>query len=69
MTAEEIFELCGGKSNWAKYYSAFDECIGNFIEKVKLDHSEHSFDILKAISDEVVEDIRESWYRRSLGKF
>lgn len=69
MTADEIFNICGGKEKWSNYYSLFDECIGEFIEKAKLDHSEKSFDILKTISDEVIEDIRESWYRRSLGKF
>lgn len=65
---EDMFALYGGKAKWANYYAKFDDCIGDFITSAKLDHSEHSYEILKAIADEVIEDIRESWYRRSLGK-
>lgn len=68
MTIEEKIKLYGGKEKWTQYYSLFDKCMAEFIEKAKLDHSEHSFDILKSISNDVIEDIGESWYRRSLGK-
>lgn len=68
MTIEEITTLCGGHENWAKLYNLGDKAIANFLESSKLDHSEHSFEIVKAIFDEVLEDYRESWYRRSLSK-
>lgn len=68
VTINDIFELCGGKDNWAKYYSAFNDCILDFIKKMNFDRSEESLNIIKVISDEVIEDIRESWYRYSLGK-
>ena len=38
--------------------------IGNWLTKNKLLHSENVFEIMK----QVVDDIGESWYRKSLGK-
>lgn len=68
MESNELIELCGGKDNFHKYYLFFDNTLGDFLERAKLDHSEKSFKILKEISELVVKDIGESWYRRSLGK-
>lgn len=68
MTLTEIFEICGGKDNWQRLYSLCDDSIANFLDSAKLDHSEKSFEILKTIFSEVIDDVGESWYRRSLGK-
>lgn len=68
MTALEIQEKCGGKERWAALYNLCDKSIANFLDSAKLNHSEQSFEIMKIIFDEVLEDYRESWYRRSLGK-
>lgn len=65
MTTEEMATLCGSKEEWARLYGLFDGCIANFLDSSKLNHSEHSFDILKAISTQVINDIGESWHRRS----
>lgn len=68
MNIEEKLELCGGEGNYHCLYSLCDEAIGQFLDGSKLDHSEKSFDIMEMIFNDVLEDIRESWYRRSLGK-
>lgn len=68
MSIEEKFVMCGGKGNYHRLYSLCDDSISNFLDGAKLNHSEKSFDIMKMIFDDVLEDIRESWYRRSLGK-
>lgn len=68
MTDGEISTLCESKEEWTRLYRLFDDCIANFLDSSKLNHSEHSFDILKAISTQVINDIGESWHRRSLSK-
>ena len=68
MEINELIELCGGKDNFHKYYLFFDNVLGDFLERAKLDHSEKSFKILKGISELVIGDIGESWYRKSLKK-
>lgn len=66
MTIEEIIEICGGTENWHRLYTLCDSSIATFLDSAKLDHSEKSFEIMKNVFEEVLEDIHESWYRRSL---
>lgn len=66
MSIEEKLVMCGGKGNYHRLYSLCEDSISNFLDSAKLDHSEKSFNIMKTIFDDVLEDIRESWYRRSL---
>lgn len=68
MRIEDTFELCGGKDNYHRLCSLCEDSISYFLDSAKLDHSEKSFETMKTIFDEVLENIRESWYRRSLGK-
>ena len=68
MEITEIFKLCGGKEKWHEFYRACSDSISQFLNTTKLDTSEQSFEIMKTIFDQVLEDYGESWYRRSLGK-
>lgn len=68
MTAEEMFKLCDGKDNWAKYYGEFYDMIKMFVYNNKLDHSEKTIDILTNLSNEIIDDISYSWYKQYLGK-
>lgn len=68
MEITKVFELCGGKENWSKLYSSLSDHILNFVKENNLGSSEKTYDILKVLTDEVVDDIGESWYRYYLGK-
>lgn len=68
MEIQKVYQLCGGKENWLKLYSLFSDSLVQFLNKSGLDHSENSFEILKMISEEVIDNFGETWYRQYLGK-
>lgn len=69
MSLEEKFMMCGGKENYQRLYSLCDDSICVFLNEAKLDHSEKSFKIMKTVFNDVLEDLHESLYPRSLDKY
>lgn len=69
MSLEEKFRMCGGKENYQRLYSLCDDSICVFLNEAKLDQSEKSFKIMKTVFNDVLEDLRESLYPISLGKY
>lgn len=51
-----------------KLYRFCHEAIEQFLINSNIDHSEESFNKMKQLFNNVIDDYGETWYRQSLGK-